>query len=102
MWVSRNANVVLDVGAQLRATRDEASGLRLHRSAVQASGVLGPACDPAQGLARLLVVAVPEQVPQSLAVALRVLERPAVRRLQGVEAEEGQRDMAHPHGEMEP
>jgi len=34
-------------------------------------------------LARLLVVTVPEQVPQALDLDLRVVERCSVRRLQG-------------------
>ena len=82
--------------------RDKPPGLRLHRGAVEQGKVLCPAHDPAQGLARLLVVAVQEQVPQSLPIDLRALERGAVHRLQGVEAEEGLLDMAHTHREVEP
>src|SRR5829696_10303960 len=92
----------LDIAAQLRATRDKSPGLRLPRTAVQEGGVLGPACDPAQGLARLLVVTVPEQVPQALDLDLRVVERCSVRRLQGIETEVSLLDVAHPHREMKP
>ena len=48
------------------------------------------------------MIAVPEQVPQALDIDPRVLERRAVHRLQGVEAEEGLLNMAHPHREVEP
>src|SRR4051794_33694419 len=98
--VDQRALISLDVAVQLRATRDKAPGLRLHRGSVEQDGVLGPARDPAQGLARRLVVAVPEQVSQALHIDLRVLERPTGGRLQGVEAEEGLLDMAHAHGKM--
>jgi len=47
---------------------------------VQHDGVLGPARDPAQGLARLLVVAVPEQVTQPFNVDLSTIERGKGRR----------------------
>src|SRR3954454_11008190 len=87
--VDQRILVVLDVVAQLCAMRDKAPGLRRHRGTVEQGSILRHACDPAQSLACLPVLAVPEQVPQPLDIALRMLERRVVQRLQSSEADEG-------------
>ncbi len=60
--VDQRALVALDIGAQRRATRDQAPRPSFHCGVVQHDGVLGPARNPAQGLARLLVMPIPARL----------------------------------------
>ena len=69
---------------------------------VQHDGVLGPARDPAQGLARLLVVAIPKQVTQPFNVDLSTIQRGKGRQLEGAQAAHDLLNVLHAHGQMEP
>ncbi len=99
--VDQCAFVVFDVGAQLRATRDQTPSLGFDAGIVQHDGVLGLARDPAQGFARLVLVAVPKQVAQPLDIDLRAVKR-GKGRLNGTQAAPGLLDMLHAHGKVKP
>ena len=94
--VDQRAFVGLDVALQLRATCDQAPRPRFRCGVVQHAGVLGPARNPAQSLARCLMVAVPEQMPQSFHVDLSEIEW-GKGRLQGTQAAHDLLDMVHAH-----
>ncbi len=81
---------------------DQVPGLRFGGGFVRRDGVLGPAHDPAQSLARYCVIAVPEQMPQSFHIDLSKIERGKGRRLKGAQAAHDLLDMVHAHGEMKP
>jgi len=101
-YATRRFALVRSVAEQPHALLRAALQGRFGDGFVRHDGVLGPACDPAQGLARLLVVAVPKQAAQPLDIDLSMVGQDEGQRFQGAQAAHDLLDVLHAHGEMKP
>src|SRR3712207_1809572 len=101
--VDQRGPVLADVAAQRRAELDEARRLSLEPGPVQeADGAGGDRGDGAEDRVRLLVAAVPQQMPQALHLRLRAGDGKRTARPQDVKTPHSLLDVAHPHREVKP